>query len=107
MIRNPTVAIRSSVFLLLIGFCCQSIKAGVRGDYKTPLFTVPFASTAPEIDGVVNDAEWQGALSINAIQTTDGAVSARQTRFWLMWDPDHLYIAMRSPLRPGERVMQA
>ena len=85
----------------------QVVHAGVRGDYKAPLFVVPYAATAPKIDGIVDDAEWQNALSIDALQTTEGKLSVRPTRFWLMWDEDHLYIAMRSPLRAGERVVQA
>src|SRR4051812_17465475 len=57
--------------------------------------------------GTIHDTEWQGATSMNALQTTTKAVSARQARFWLMWDEDNLYLAMRSPLRPGERLIQA
>src|ERR1700722_5877362 len=79
----------------------------VRTGYKAPLFTIPFASTPPKIDGIVDDAEWQNALEINALQTTEGKISSRQTQVWMCWDADHLYLAMRSPLRPGERVMQA
>ena len=80
---------------------------GVRDSYKVPTLSVPYAWSKPVVDGVVDDAEWQGALSVNALQTTNGKVSARQTRWWMLWDEDGLYIAMRSPLREGERVMQA
>lgn len=78
----------------------------VKGDYKTPTFVVPYASVKPQIDGAINDAEWQGALSVSALQTTNHAVSPRQARFWLLWDEDNLYLAMRSPLREGERLVQ-
>ena len=81
--------------------------AGVADDYKVPTLVIPYAWHTPTLDGVVRDDEWREALSVNALQTTDHAVSPRQTRFWLMWDADYLYIAMRSPLRPGERVIQA
>jgi hypothetical protein len=90
----------------LIIACGTVAGAGVRGDYKSPLFAVPYTANPPTINGVIDDSQWQNALSINALQTTEGAVSTRQTRFWLMWDEDHLYLAMRSPLRPGERVIQ-
>lgn len=79
----------------------------VADGYKVPTITVPYAWHKPTLDGVVHDDEWQDAASINALQTTNHAVSPRQTRFWMMWDEDYLYLAMRSPLRPGERVIQA
>jgi hypothetical protein len=80
---------------------------GVAEDYKTPSLIVPYAVTKPVIDGVVNDEEWQGAVSVNALQSVGKQVSTRQTRFWIAWDEDNLYVAMRSPLRQGERPIQA
>jgi hypothetical protein len=79
----------------------------VAEDYKTPSLIVPYAVTKPVIDGVVNDEEWQGAVSVNALQSVGKQVSTRQTRFWIAWDEDNLYVAMRSPLRQGERPIQA
>lgn len=80
---------------------------GVRAGYKRPTITVPYAWTKPTIDGAVHEEEWRGAESIDALQTTRKQISARRTRFWMLWDEDNLYLAMRSPLRPGERVIQA
>lgn len=79
----------------------------VRDDYKVPQFTIPYAWTKPVLDGVVNAAEWQGAMSVNALQTVGRQISARQTQFWACWDEENLYLAMRSPLRSGERLIQA
>jgi len=102
--------------LCLVSFACALLvtlpmnsahAASVAADYKVPTITVPFAWHKPTLDGIVHDAEWQDAVSFSALQTTEHAVSARQTRFWVMWDADTLYIAMRSPLRPGERLIQA
>ncbi len=84
----------------------QTPAASVTAGYKTPTITAPFARAKPTIDGTIDDAEWQGATSVNALQTTGRTVSPRQTRFWMCWDDEHLYVAMRSPLRPGERVVQ-
>ena len=81
----------------------QDVQAG----YNAPRLVIPYAWKKPALDGVIHEEEWQGAMSLNALQTTDKAVNARQTRFWLMWDEDNLYLAMRSPLRPGERLIQA
>ena len=74
--------------------------------YRTPLITAPYAVSKPTIDGAIDDSEWQGAESVNALQTTNRAVSPRQARFWMSWDEDNLYMAMRSPLRPGERIVR-
>jgi hypothetical protein len=80
----------------------KTVKAG----YKRPTVTAPYAHAKPVNDGVINEAEWQGAESVNALQTTGKQVSPRQTRFWMMWDEENLYVAMRSPLREGERIVQ-
>ncbi|MGD0090997.1 MAG: glycoside hydrolase domain-containing protein [Planctomycetota bacterium] len=88
------------------GAWVQAQAATVIAGYKTPTVTAPYAYQKPVIDGVINDVEWQGAESVNALQTTGKQVSPRQTRFWMMWDEDNLYIAMRSPLREGERIVQ-
>lgn len=80
--------------------------AAVREGYARPTLTAPYAAVKPRVDGVIDEAEWRGAVSVNALQTTGKQVSPRQTRFWICWDEDTLYMAMRSPLRPGERVVQ-
>jgi hypothetical protein len=105
--RRKADAVYLGVVALAVFVIVGHTSAAVREGYKTPLFTIPYTSEPPTIDGNIRDDQWQGGLSINALQTTEGAVSTRQTRFWLMWDDDHLYLAMRSPLRPGERVLQA
>jgi len=85
-----------------------SCVTGVAADtpYQRPTLAIPYAREKPTIDGVIDDAEWQGAASFRALLTHRRQISARQTRFWLMWDEEHFYVAMRSPLRPGERPIQ-
>ncbi len=78
----------------------------VADGYKRPTVTVPYAFKKPTMDGTINEDEWQGAESTNAMQTTSHQISPRQTRYWMMWDEDNLYVAMRSPLREGERLVQ-
>ncbi len=80
--------------------------AAIAGEYQHPVVVIPYAWKKPVIDGVVNDAEWSGAFSQCALQTVNKQISTRQTQFWMMWDEDNIYVAMRSPLRPGERVIQ-
>ena len=77
-----------------------------REGYDTPFFVVPYAAAKPVIDGVIGDDEWRGALSVRALQTIKGQVSVRQARFFLSWDEETIYLAMRSPFRTGERPVQ-
>ena len=107
VLSSPILSVLTAFLLPLAAFAEAEETQSVKGDYRRPTVTVPYAWTKPKIDGVVEDAEWQGAESVNALQTTRHQVSVRQTRFWMAWDEDHLYMAMRSPLRPGERIIQA
>lgn len=97
--------------LIVVWRCLTTLPSqaadGVRVGYKAPVLVIPDATVKPKLDGIIDDIEWQGALSLNALATTEGKISTRQTRCWLMWDEDNFYLAMRSPLRPGERVLQA
>ncbi|OPZ31174.1 MAG: hypothetical protein BWZ02_00376 [Lentisphaerae bacterium ADurb.BinA184] len=79
----------------------------VRDGYTRPTFAMPYAWTKPTLDGVVDATEWRQALCLTALQTVGGSLSTRQATFRLCWDEDHLYVAMQSPLRPGERPVQA
>jgi hypothetical protein len=93
--------------ILVAALAALSVRAlGVEAEYRHPVVAIPYAATKPVIDGVVDDAEWQGAMSHRALQTTGKAISSRQARFWMMWDEENLYVAMRDPLRPGERPIQ-
>jgi hypothetical protein len=106
--KTPSPALKLlCASLLLLMPATHAAAAGVAEGYRTPTFVVPYAVTKPLLDGVIDDAQWQGALSVTALQTVRHEVSARQTRYWLMWDEDNLYVAMRSPLRPGERLVNA
>ena len=96
-----------ATFIVPVALCWPTMAASVHDGYAAPRFTVPFVAVPPPTDGGVDDAAWGHALNIDALQTTEGALSSRPTRWWMCWDADHLYLAMRSPLRPGERLMQA
>lgn len=83
------------------------LTADVRDTYSVPLLSIPETQTPPVIDGVIEPAEWQGALEMNILQQLGSReLSAMQTRWFLMWDSENLYLAMRSPLRTGERLIQ-
>jgi len=96
----------SAIALAALAATCAASLA-VETEYQHPVAVVPYAVTKPVIDGTVDDAEWQGAFSQRALQTTGRTISSRQARFWMMWDEENIYVAMRDPLRPGERPIQA
>ena len=101
--RQQSIVALCGLFSLFIS-CGTGLAAAP--EYKHPVAVIPYAATKPVIDGTVDDAEWQAAFSQRALRTTGGQISARQGRFWMMWDEEHIYIAMRDPLRPGERPIQ-
>jgi hypothetical protein len=95
--------------LLAVGVASagQSADDVVREGYTVPKFVIPYAAQSPVMDGVIDPVEWKQALQINLTQQLKTReVSAMQTQWFLMWDEDNLYVAMRSPLREGERLRQ-
>jgi len=100
MKKRSTIA-----WLALAAACAASLAAET--EYKHPVAVIPYAAAKPVIDGKVDDAEWQGAFSQRTLRTTGGQIGARLARVWMMWDEENLYLAMRDPLRPGERLLQS
>jgi hypothetical protein len=108
LLRNNLTGFSLSILALLIGTSLsRSAPASVLDGYATATVTVPYAWQKPTMDGVIRDDQWRNAVSVNALQSTDKRLSARQATFWMMWDENNIYIAMRSPLRPGERLIRA
>ena len=72
-----------------------------------PMWTVPRIRTAPEIDGAVEEREWQGAACISGFISHQGGRSfaRRQTRCWLAWDDACFYAAFRSPHKAKDDVL--
>ncbi len=63
--------------------------------------SVPYTEKAPVIDGDFDDeAVWQGAVRLGGFKNVIGGLLATQaeqaTDVYLMWDDDHLYVAMRA-----------
>ncbi len=96
-----------AALLCVLSASLRTARADIRAGYAAPRFTVPYVSAPPALDGNADDPSWDRALSVDALQTTEGTLSTRPTRWSVCWDADHLYLAMRSPLRPGERLMRA
>ncbi len=54
--------------LLVVGVVFVTAMAAEK-EYRHPTVVLPYAHSKPTIDGTVNDAEWQGALSHEALQS--------------------------------------
>ncbi|MBA3707333.1 MAG: hypothetical protein H0W83_00770 [Planctomycetes bacterium] len=93
--------------LALFAACVLCAQEPDAAPFRTATLVIPYLEHPPVIDGVLGDDEWMPAASVNALTTGEKAISVRQCRFWFGWDEDHLYVAMRSPVRPGERLQQA
>ena len=79
---------------------------------RVPLsFMLPMTAVPPAIDGVIDDAEWKDAVVITGVAyqnpPRNNTYSVRQATYWLTWDAQHFYVAMRSPLLPGEKLHRA
>jgi hypothetical protein len=69
---------------------------------KLPAFAIPRMSKPPTIDGRIEDEEWQEAVAISGIGgCTDAVLYARPTTYLLAWDAGHLYMAVRTWVKPG------
>lgn len=76
-------------------FCLQ-FAAGLQA-FAAMLAVTPTA-TPPAIDGVIHADEWRGAAHSDAfrqIYPGEGAPPSERTEFWVTYDSDHLYVAVR------------
>ncbi len=62
----------------------------VRDGYPHPTFAMPYAWEQPNIDGVVDEAEWQQGLSMTTLQSVSGQVNTHQTTFRVCWDEENI-----------------
>ncbi len=74
---------------------------------QIPFFAVTRMSKPPTIDGTIDPIEWREAMAVGGVadQSTDMSkpLLPRPTTFYLGWDPDHLYFAARTYIRPGAK----
>ena len=74
---------------------------------EVPSFAVTRMHQAPVIDGAIDVTEWQEALAISGVadQSTDMSkpLLPRPTTFYLGWDPEHIYFAARTYIKPGHK----
>lgn len=74
-------------FLSLLCASAATLSAG-------NLLEIPAAVKTPEIDGVMSPAEWDDAAVFTGLQlTNDLGLAREQTKFYMKWDKDFIYIA--------------
>ena len=80
--------IRCSAICLLL-FSCMLLLGGEA--YRLEL---PHLKRVPVLDGVISGGEWEDAASFTGMQlTTDRGLATEQSRFYMKWDKDYIYIA--------------
>ncbi len=76
----------------------------------TPFLDVHPIATPPKIDGVISPGEWDGAAHSDAltmVEPIEGGVPTERTEFWVTYDPDTIYIAVRSHDSAGAAGVRA
>lgn len=72
---------------LLLGGTVAALSAG-------NLLEIPAAGKVPVIDGVMAPSEWDDAAVFTGLQlTNDRGLANEQTKFYMKWDKDFIYIA--------------
>lgn len=76
------------------------------GEMARPEVMLPLMSAAPTIDGVIDEAEWAGAVrNVGMYSRALNRLGDRETVFWAGADGANLYIAVRSELPPGGELL--
>jgi hypothetical protein len=77
------------------------------GDSTTTV-VVMRADVPPVIDGVLDDEVWSAASAVDRfcqVEPIEGARPSERTVFWLLYDPDNLYIAVRAYDREPQELI--
>ncbi len=64
-----------------------------------PSLDVHATATPPRIDGVLSPGEWDTAAHSDAltmVEPTEGGIPTERTEFWVTYDADNIYVAVRS-----------
>ena len=81
---------RTCLLCLLLG--CAGILAAA------PVLEITPTTTPPVIDGVLDDATWAAAARSDAfrqVSPLENVDPTERTEFWVTYDSDHLYVAVR------------
>jgi len=71
-----------------------------------PQVTLPMMKTGPTIDGLIDEAEWAGAVrNVGMVSRHDMKLCDREAIFWAGSDGQSLFIAVLSELPPGGELL--
>ena len=69
-------------------------------------FHIPRMKRAPQIDGIVDEREWAGAIGVPITTGIHGMFMRPSSYFYLGWDEENLYFGQRLPMREGEQPLR-
>ena len=69
-------------------------------------FHIPKMAKPPQIDGVVDEREWAGAIGVPITSGIHGMFMRPSSYFYLGWDEENLYFGQRLPMREGEQPLR-
>lgn len=92
---------RVAALVLLFSACIPAL-----ADPLLPTVTLPLLSSAPTIDGRIDEAEWAGAVrNVGLCSQYDLVLGAREAVFWVGADAGNLYLAEKTELPPGGELL--
>ena len=99
---------RSAASLLLLSLA--GAPALVRAADATPSLAVHATAVAPKIDGVISLGEWDGAAhsaAFTQVEPVENGPVRERTEFWITYDKDYVYVAVRSHDSAGRAGVRA
>lgn len=96
------------MFRFFFPLLCLSLACCLRA--SAAALSVGPTTTPPVIDGVIDPAEWQGAAHSDAflqVYPGDGVTPSEHTEFWVSYDRDNLYVAVRCDDSAGRAGVRA
>ena len=103
-------------WILTIGLVAASVSTVAQSqeakfsfpEERIPQFNIPHADRPPVIDGHIDPEEWRQAVCVTGVVWTSSLdYRDRPVSFWVMWDAEHLYLAVRSDILPGHRLYRS
>lgn len=95
---------------LMVATALATLPALASAKEGAPSLDARATATPPKIDGVLSPGEWDGAAHSDAFRTiepVENGAPTERTEFWVAYDPDTLYVAVRSHDAAGPAGIRA